>query len=163
MAEKKPREAWEMRFLADWLPRRFPRAQRVMLNVRLGELPREAGGRALTWPERRAMGVKNRFADALVLDGGTLWLIETSLGAKLEKAAQLEVYDSLLPETEELAELAGLPVRKLLVVAQEDRKLREWCRPRGIEVAFHRPPFIEAYLAATLRKDLGPLTLRARG
>ena len=73
MAEKKPREAWEMRFLADWLPRRFPRAQRVMLNVRLGELPREAGGRALTWPERRAMGVKNRFADALVLDGGTLW------------------------------------------------------------------------------------------
>ena len=152
-----PQQQREARMLGEWVAERFPRAERIIFNARLGPLPKELNGRPLPWAKRQMLGVFNRYADALVLSGGKLHLVECAIRAAVEKVAQLEIYAQLLPETEELEELRGLTPRPILVAATEDSAIRRFCEGKGVEFVVFRPAWVEAYLADRAARKRGPV------
>ncbi len=130
---------WEEEMLAEWLAAKHPRA-RVLYRVRLGPLASAHPDATLTDAERRLLGAAfRRWADAMIVEEGTLTVIEAALIPSPGDLAMLELYLHLVDATPELEEVRQLPRQGLLLWAVDDPYARPLAVRRGLRVEIYKP------------------------
>jgi len=150
---------WEMEMLGEWLAARHPGA-RVMTHVRLGP---DAGGSlhpGLSPEERRLLGASfRRWADAVVVDGGQLLVVETAMVPSPGDISLVDTYLLLVDVTPELQELRPLPRRGVLVWAVDDPYSRQVAIKNGLSVELFKPSnFLEWLSTKRAREQRSPRT-----
>ncbi len=150
--------------LAEYLVRYHPDAK-VINRQRLGPDGASFSDPTLTEAEHRMLGNPfRRWADAVVIDAGTLYVVETAMIPDPRDVSLLQVYLLLVDHTPELAAYAGLPRRGRLVWGIDDEFSRRLAVQHGLEVIVYRPShwtaFLEAKRAAETRKTRPSQTLR---
>ena len=144
--------------VSEYLAKHYPDYP-TRTRVRVGSIHPELRPEQLTEPERRAVGVWRRWADAIVIMPDRLILIEAAIRPNPGDISQLELYEHLLPKTPELAEHKDKPIEKVLLFALEDPVIVSLARERGIQVVYFHPPWIDEYLKILYpRERRAPLT-----
>ena len=158
MAQKRQWQAREMRLVVEYLAKNYGRYE-TRTRVRLGGYPKALDHPDLSEPERRALGVWRRWADAIVFMPTKLVLIEAKIRPGPEAIAQLKLYKHLLPKTPELAEHKGKPIELVLLFALEDKVVEQLARQEGIRVVYYKPPWVDEYLEVLYpRERRAPIT-----
>lgn len=152
-----PNQPVEARLLSEYCAVTFPTA-RVLQRIRVGPLNPALEIPGMSPAERRLAGVWRRWADAVVIEPARVTIIEAAVIPNPGKISQLELYLSLWPRTAEYAELAGRPVRGLLISAVDDPLMRMLCRKHGLLMDVYRPRWVDAWFAtAPARRRRAPL------
>lgn len=123
----------EAKFVNEWLMMTFP-ANLQWKRVRLGVLPDKKLGNLLK--------ITLRWADAIVFDGETVFIIEAKLRSDLGALAQLEEYKVLFRDTPEFSLLKGSPVEMVLLLPYRWTDLVQAAVQRGIRVEIFRPDWL---------------------
>lgn len=129
----------------DYLADRYP-GRRWWTNVRVGPIDPHVPRPDLSEAQRKLMGAFRRYADAVVLDGDTLVIVETTIFKAVEKIGPLLEYARLLPQTPEFAEWRGLPIRAELVSPIPDQRAAELAGQVGITFVTWEPPWLDEVL-----------------
>ncbi len=138
-------EPAEARLLSEYIMRRWPNAA-VSFRVKVGPDVKLPSGELSAEATNRLTIILKRWADALVEDGGTIWLIEAKIKNIYAALGQLEAYLELLPQTPELSHLKGRQVKGLLVLGRRDKMVDEMAARKGIEVDVYRPQWLKDQL-----------------
>ena len=139
--------------LAEYLAAAFPTA-RVINRQRLGPDGATYSDPRLTDAERRLLGAAfRRWADAVVIDGNVLVVIETAMVPDPRDISLVQTYLKLVDVTPELGEFRALPRRGRLVWAVDDQYSRAVAVAAGLEVVLFRPSNFGEWLTA---KRAGP-------
>ena len=159
-AEAREKRAWqprEMRMVAEFIRERYP-DRRHFTRVRLGRLPSQLIRPDMMPEDVRMIGVWRRWADAIVVDGKKLILIEAAIRPEPGDISKLELYEMLIPETPELAPYAGFTIVRLLVYVIEDGAVLELAKRHGVKTAKYVPSWLPSYLRQLYpRERRGPL------
>jgi len=148
----KRHQLWELRMIGEWLAQTFPDAE-WRTNVRLGELqPRDLQGR-YTYDELAGLGVWRRWVDAIVILPDRLLLVEAVLRAHPGKLSVLDLYESLVPHTPELAAYHDRRVQKILLYAVPDPAVDALAGRHQILAIQYVPTFVDAWLATLRPRD----------
>lgn len=151
--------AWEEVMLAEYLAAAFPNA-RVINRQRLGPDGATYTDPRLSDGERKLLGAAfRRWADAVVIDGGVLVVIEAAMVPDPRDISLVQTYMRLVGVTPELSEFRALPVRGRLVWAVDDEFSRAVAVEHGLEVALFRPSNFAAWLEA--KRSTAPRQARA--
>lgn len=135
----------EMRLVSEYIARFFSQYE-SRIHIHLGSTLPRVGGRFISEPEKRLIGVFRRWADAVVILPDRLILIEGKILPQPGVISQLNLYAELIPKTPELGEARNLPVEKLLLCAIEDRLITDLAQREGIRVVVFIPPWLDDYL-----------------
>lgn len=131
----------------DWA---FP-GRPTLLNVRLGPTPREIRERYPALDTDRWARVWLKTCDAIVLDEGTLVLIEGELRRPIVAIGELVVYRELIPQTMSLQDYWHLPIRTVMVTPLGDPTVDPVLAQLQIETVLYRPQWAEEYLRSVQR------------
>lgn len=123
----------EARFLNEWLGMTFPAALQWK-RVRLGPVADKAMAALLK--------ITLRWADAVVFENGTVYIIEAKLRSDLGALAQLEEYKKLFRDTPEFSALADSPVEMILLLPYAWVDLVRAAAVRGIQVRIFQPAWV---------------------
>jgi hypothetical protein len=146
---------WELNMIGEWVSRTFPDAE-YRTQVRLGKIqPRSSNG-TFSEDEERALGLWRRWADAIVFLNDRLLLVESVLRSDAGKISILNLYATLLPQTDELKSFNHLPIQKVLLYAIEDPVVNELARRENILPVLYVPTFFEAWLEKRRARDRRP-------
>lgn len=137
----------ETRLLNEYVDTFYPTDVRWK-NVRLGQLP--AGETS------KMFKVVQHYADAIVLHGTELIIIEAKIEGEVGAISQLELYGDLLRHTPEFSRYWGNPIRLLLLVAREDLNVRALCKSKDIDYIVFSPAWVQEYIRQ--RRGLPPGT-----
>lgn len=155
MAKKRSWQPREQRMLSEYMAEAFPGVP-YKVRIRLGAVQPRIGGK-FTRQEESMLGVFRRWADAMAfLPERTLLLIEAKIRPEPGVISQMELYESLIPNTPELEKYSAWPVRKRIVYAIPDPATFFLARKQGIEVVSYRPEWIEDYLKTLQRREASP-------
>lgn len=132
--------------VSEYVQARYPDAERVLLQVRLGSPPAELQAQTLSADESAALRVWSRWADAVVELEDRVVLVEAKIRPKMGPLEALLLYEVLLPNTPDL-ELRGRRVEKRFVYAVEDPVLNLIARQLGILPELYVPAWLRQYLA----------------
>lgn len=144
--------------VAEFIRERYP-DRRHFTRVRLGRPPSQLVRPGMAPEELRMIGVWRRWADAIVIDGKKLILIEAAIRPDPGYISKLELYEMLIPATQELAPYHNLTVVKLLVYAIEDRAVLELAKRHGVKTTRYVPSWLPSYMRQLLpRERRGPLS-----
>ena len=95
--------------LAEWLAL-YHRGATVLFEHRLGPVPQSAIGVTVTPAIARMLQRSNSYADAIVIDGGGLTVVEASVLPNVGKISQVVYYTRLIGSTIDLEQYRGLPI-----------------------------------------------------
>jgi len=147
---------WEEQFLSEYLAAKRPEA-RVMFKIRLGPQGVTNPDPTLTESERRMLGAAfRRWADAILVDRGTLVVVEAAMVPDPRDISLVQTYLLLVDHTPELRMLADLPRRGLLVWAVDDPYSRAVAVAAGLEVDVWKPSHFGEWLAAKRARETRP-------
>lgn len=135
----------ELRLVGEYLSERYPDAHTYQ-RVRVGSLHPELHPELLTEAERRLVGVFRRWADAIVVTGSELIVVEASIYPDLGDISKVKAYARLVPHTEELQQFRDLPVVCQCVYCVHDRFFVQLCREEQIEPVLYRPAWAQEYI-----------------
>lgn len=138
--------------VAEYVAKKYPREQ-AMFRVRLGSIPTAITHEGMTEQELSLLRVWNRWADAVVIEGKTMHIIEAKIRPKLGPLEQLELYGRLLKNTPELSMYSDYTVQKHFVYAVEDPVLNVMARERGILAEQFIPSWLPDYLNLLSRRE----------
>lgn len=142
---RKKREEVEQRYLAEWVAKNFPGAQKVFYQKALGDLPHRLAMHSevdARWYLRYA-----KRADAVVITPEEVVVVETETRRPIIGLSELLVYQQLLPHTPDLKPyLLDRRVRLILVSPLPDADVIRECQRHGIEYAIYFPEWIEEHL-----------------
>lgn len=136
---------WEQRMVGEWVGATFGDVK-YQTNVRLGRLQPRSDDGTFTYDEKVMLGVWRRFVDALVWLPDRLLLVEAGMREDPGKLSQLELYETLLPQTEELRDSLELPVQKVLLYCIEDPAVNALARQKHILPIRFVPSFYDEWL-----------------
>lgn len=136
--------------------RQYYPGRRYITQLRVGPLPESVTGETLSEADKHFLRVYNRWADAAVLDGKTLVLIEAELKPKLGPVEALLIYRDLAPLTPELARWNYLDVRLELWYAVPDPALLGLARRFGIVTRQYIPPWWSEYAKLLRPRETRP-------
>jgi hypothetical protein len=142
---KKTSENRDMRLVEDYIDQNYP-GHTKWLRIRLGTLREELIFKGMAKEEERLASVWKRYADAVVLDGEKLILIEGAVNPDLGDISRLLGYEKLLRQTPEFKEYANLPIEKQLVLAVEDKVLEDLAGEANVKVVYYKPEWVITYL-----------------
>lgn len=137
----------ETRYVQEILNRFYPNAIRIS-PCRLGTLPEPLGGEEWTPEERAMLTVRQRWADAIAIEGNVLHIIEAKLlpGRYPEGLSKLEIYRLLIPHTPSLAEYRGATVECELWTPIEDPVIKRLAAEKGIRNPIFEPAWFKEFL-----------------
>lgn len=113
----------EKRLLNEWLKEKH-REHVTWTNVRMGK--------AYDNKEARMFSVMLRYADAVVMHEGILYIVEAKIKPSAGAIGQLEDYGRLIRETPMFADFKIMEVRLLLLSATMDAHIKAVCEEKGI-------------------------------
>jgi len=142
---RKKREEVEQRYVAEFVAKHFPNAQKTFFQKALGDLP---------WRYAAHSGHDYRYflryakrADAVVITPEHVVVIETETRRPITGLSELLVYKSLLPETVDLKPyLLGRSPRLILVAPLPDDEVMEEAAKHGIEFVIFFPEWMREHL-----------------
>lgn len=116
--------------LTEWLAK-FHRTSPQWKRVRLGvpANPKEA----------KLYSVLLRWADAVFLENGIMYIVETKLRPTFGAIGQLEGYKELLKVTPEFVAYENWPIKLILVSPVMDLGIAEICTKKGIIYEVYKP------------------------
>ena len=117
--------------LTEWL-KTFHRTSPQWKRVRLG-IPANPA-------EAKLYSVMLRWADAVFLEDGIMWIVEAKLRPDLGTIGQLEGYGKLIKVTPEFSAYENWPVKLLLLSAVLDLGIAELCTDKNITYEVWYPP-----------------------
>jgi len=144
-AEKRQWQAREMRLVSEYLAKHYAKYP-SQTRVRLGAIRPEIKSAELTDADKAMLGMWRRWADAIVFMPDRLLLIEAAIRPSPGDISQLELYETLIDKTPELAEHKGKAVEKVLLFAIEDPAVATMARKHGIKVIYFKPDWVDEYL-----------------
>jgi len=142
---RKKREEVEQRYLAEWIAKNFPNAQKVFFQKALGDLP---------WRYALHSEVDYRYflryakrADAVVITPEEVVIVETETRRPVVGLSELLLYKDLVDETPDLKPyLTGRKIRLILVTPLPDDDVMRSCKKHGIEFVIYHPEWIDEHL-----------------
>lgn len=149
----------EHQLVTEWVTSTYPHADYVGYRVRLGAFDPTLQDAGLTETEIRRLGVRRRWADAVVSDHGTTHVIEGKLRSRPGALEQLDMYEVLVPLTPELDFLRLQPVEKHLVWSIRDPVVESLARSRSIQVHYFHPDWVTAYEQLLPHRETTPTPL----
>jgi hypothetical protein len=141
-----------MQMLSEWLAK-TQQGKRWMTRVRLGSPRSEYPRPDMSTEERAMIGVWRRWADAVILEGDAVTIVEAAIRPQPGKISQLELYALLLPQTPELESWSALPLHLILLYAIEDPATIALARRKGIRCIEYKPLWLDAYLQLLLPRE----------
>ena len=142
---RKKREEVEQRYLAEWISKNFPNAQKVFFQKALGDLPwryaahSEVGYRYYLRYAKRA--------DAVVITPEEVVIVETETRRAAIGLSELLIYKSLVGKTPDLKPyLIGRRIRLILVTPLPDEDVMAECKRHDIEFVIYFPEWIREHL-----------------
>ena len=137
---------------------KFHAGCRVITRVRLGPHLSPESDPTLTPEEQSLLGAAfRRWADAVCIDAGVLYVIETALMPDPRDVSLLLLYMDLIDVTPELAEVARLPRKAILVFAHgADPYTTALAVRHGIEVRIYKPSFFTEWLNIVRARERRP-------
>jgi len=152
----KVRRHWEEEMLGEYLAK-FHAECRVITRVRLGPLKDQFADPSLTEEELRMLGASfRRWADAVCVEAGTLYVIEAAIIPDPRDVSLLLAYLRLIDVTPELADIAVLPRKGLLVFGVDDQYTRALAVDHGLEVRIYKPSFFTEWLTTVRARERRP-------
>lgn len=142
---KKIFENRDMKLVEDYIDQHYP-GRIKWLHVRLETLRDQLQFPGMVEEEKRIVSVFKRYADAVILDGGKLILIEGAVMPDLGDVSKLLGYEKPLRQTPEFKQYHDFPVEKQLVLAGEDKVSEELAEEHGVKVIYFKPDWVENYL-----------------
>ena len=149
----------EMRMVAEYIKATYPDDE-VMMRVRLGTLMADGDQPAGTDAENAMRGVFRRWADAVVITGDSLIVVEASLRSDAGDPSKLLIYGRLVPHTPELAPFLKHRLVLELVVALEDPAVSTVAHELGIRTRVYTPSWFPLYLQQLHRRERRPTQAR---
>jgi len=116
--------------LTSWL-KTFHRTNPQWKRVRLG-IPANP-------EEAKLYSVLLRWADAVFLEDGIMYIVETKLRPDLGAIGQLEGYKELLRVTPEFSQFENWPIKMILVSPVMDLGIAQICTKKGIIYEVWKP------------------------
>ncbi len=136
----------EMRLLKEWVAQTYPTSL-AWFRVRLGPYPESISlGEGIT-VSGKVRQVYNRWADAVVLDGNTVLLIEAKIRSEPGALAQLELYEKLLLKTPEFTGFWRKIIQPVLLTAFPDPEVDAMAAEKGFWTRTYTPDWVKRYWA----------------
>ena len=89
--------------------------------------------------EAKLYSVLMRWADAIFLEDGVVWIVESKLRPDLGTIGQLEGYKDLFYVTPEFSSYANWPVKLILLSPVLDAGIAQICAKKGITYEVYSP------------------------
>ena len=147
----------EWRLLSWWLATFHPNAE-ILMNVRVGPIYDLITGPPQTYAEAQASRVRNRWADAIYLESGTVNIVEASMQPELGLISEVQGYSHLFSIDPVFREWWALPRREQIVVYRDDPYMADRAAAAGVAWIVYTPNlvgFVPPTLAGTLTASLG--------
>ncbi|MEM3675386.1 MAG: hypothetical protein QXG08_07955 [Candidatus Methanomethyliaceae archaeon] len=146
MSEGKRRyEIVESKYLAEYIAKRFPNAQKVMFQVPVGDYPHTAAsqleGVTPEWFWRFGPRV-----DAIVIADGVMYVIEAETRRPVNGLSELELYNALIDRSPHLGPYLKFPRRIVLLTAVFDPNVAAICKTRGWDYEVYKPDWLDEHL-----------------
>jgi len=147
--ERRQRREWEAEYVAEYCQAAFPGLP-VVYHARLGTWPTPLTAGELTEEEQAMLRVRMRWADAVILTGQKIIVVEGKLRASefLKGLGELQVYTHLLKVTPEFEKFKDRPAVGRLLLPIEDPVVMAIARQQGLETAVYKPTFWNQFIAA---------------
>jgi hypothetical protein len=139
--------------LREWAARTFP-GVKVQEQFRLGPTTLHLVGVTVTPAFEAALRVNNWFADAIMMLPSETMIVEAKVRPTPSAVSQVQFYADLLPTTPEMQTRLGLPIRCVLLFAEDDPRVTNFARRHGCAVYIYTPSWIQDYLANVQYKNL---------
>ena len=131
----------ELKYVSEYIATFYP-GRRFWTNLRIGAPHPSMLRPELTEPEIKLLTGWKRRCDALVVESGSLHLIEGMIKPDPYHICRLEHYALLLPYTPELAEFKEWPVVQYLVYPIEDPVVTYLARRHDVRAVLWRPEWL---------------------
>lgn len=145
--------------VAEYIQATYP-ADEVLMRQRLGTMMQGGDRPGGTDAENAMQGVFRRWADAIVITGDSLIVVEASLRSDAGDPSKLLIYGRLVPHTPELTPFLKRRLVLELVVAVEDPAVSMVARELGIRTRVYTPLWFPEYLAQLHRRERRPTQTR---
>lgn len=139
------RVAASTRLLQEWVGLRYSSAQ-VWYELRLGPTARTLLGVQVSPALEAMLRVANWYADAVIVDGNEIVLVEAKVEPTPSAVGQVLWYYQLARATPALAPYTNLAIVPTVLFGEDDEQLNAWVRSMGIRVELYTPPWIAEYL-----------------
>lgn len=131
--------------LAEWIALFHPFAK-VFYEHRLGPVPQSAIGLRLSPAEIRQLSVRNSYADALLVEGGQLTVVEASVDPDPGKLSQVLYYARLIPRTADLARYRDVPIVPVWLCGLTNPVMAELANELKVQFVVYSPSWIMDYM-----------------
>lgn len=140
------RRQWSTLLLREWAARTFPGVP-LQEQYRLGPTKLNLVGVTVTPALEAMMRVNNWFADAIMFTPAETMIVEAKVRPTPSAVSQVQFYADLLPSTPGMFERLSLPIRCVLLFAEDDPRVTNFARRHGCAVYIYTPSWIADYLA----------------
>ncbi len=141
----------EWRLLSWWLATYHQNAQ-IMMNVRIGPTASIPGVSEMTPAMQRLSRVRNRWADAVYIESGTLNIVEAKMAPDPGIFSQLIHYARLVKADPEFATYATLPVNLIALVYEDDPTVAQEAPWYGVRWVVYQP-VLDGFVPPALRES----------
>ena len=142
---RRPYRQIERRYVIEYVVNKFPNRIWAAFNVRLGMPPKRMREMYPDVPPEH-FKVWLPTADAVVVDGSYIYVIEAKIRQPRAAIGQLLDYARRVPETPDLRRFLPREVVKVLVVPLKDPELEKTCEMYGIKVDYFCPQWVLDYM-----------------
>ena len=139
------RRPWSTLLLREWAAKKYPGA-RLVEQFRLGPTSAKLVGVTVSPALERALRVENWYADGIITLANEVLIIEAKVKATPAAVGQVKFYQRQAFRTPELQPLMSLPFVPVLLFAEEDADVSQFCQQEGCRVEIYTPDWIADYL-----------------
>lgn len=141
--KKRPHRRWENETVEEWRIARHPNAL-YWTRVRLGPIPNSEAGRTFN-------GLR-RWADLVLYEDRTVYVIEAKMKPEPGALSQLELYLNLFAKTPEFSTFERRKVQGILLTTVEDEEVRRLAEGKGILFEVFKPSFFDEYIQTVINR-----------
>jgi len=158
LSVRQQRREWEAEYVSEYCAASFPGIPTVF-HCRLGTWPQPLTAAELTTEEQAMLKVRMRWADAVVIQGDRILVVEGKLRASefLKGLGELQLYVHLIAHTPEFEKFKNRPCIGRLLIPFSDPAVELIARQQNLQVAIFKPTFWNQYLTAVQPRQARPI------
>jgi hypothetical protein len=142
---KTGRRPWSTMLLREWAALKYPGAK-LLEQVRLGPTEAKLSGVTVSPALERALRVENWYADGVIALPDQVLFIESKVKATPGAVGQVKFYIRQAFATPDLQPLMSLAFVPVVLFAEDDAAVSQFCRNEGCRVEIFTPQWIADYL-----------------
>lgn len=131
--------------LREWAAMRYPMAN-LFANVKLGPTQAQLVGVKVHPAFVRALEVELWYADGMIDLPSEVLVIESKMQATPGAVSQVKFYCRQVIRTAKFAPLLRKPIVPVVLFAEDDHDVTQFCRTEGVRVELYTPAWITDYL-----------------